>query len=315
MTSRIAVLATGGTIANTPHGRIGTDELIADVRRQSHELDAYVLDIRDLFRDGSDAFDTDHWIRLATAAQEAADDEAVAGLVVTHGTYSVEETSYFLHLAVRTNKAIVFAVSQRMHGTAGNDGDRNLIDAVRVAASPDAARLGAVVVVNAEIHSAREVRKASQRPGGFTSGSLGILGSVEQDRVSVYRRPTRRHTATSSFELPSSLPRVDIVSAYPGADAIPINSLVEAGSRGIVLAGFSYRGLPFPSQVPALDRAVASGVRIVCASRGLDGRVPVMPEQPYLSADNLAPTKARILLAIALANNPEAVTQEVFDNY
>jgi L-asparaginase len=312
----IAVIATGGTLANTPAGRVSIDEVLADVRRASGDLVRSPLQTHEVFREGSDVFEPNDWLRLGGVAQKVAEDPDVSGLVITHGTYSVEEAAYFLHLALDTPKPVVFAVSQRMHTTLSNDGDRNLVDAIRAAASLTARRVGVLVAVNEELHSAREVRKTSQRPGGFSSGSLGILGSLEEDAVSIYRRPTRRHTYRSRFRRPQKLPRVDIISAYVGADAALTDAAITAGASGIVVAGFSYRGLPHPSQQPALDRAAEAGIPVVFANRGLEGRVPVQPGSPYISGDNLSPQKARILLMLALgAGSDRADLQDAFSTH
>ena len=176
----VAILATGGTIQNTLSGRIPVRQLIDEVLAQDREVKFDVPEFveHDAIRVGSEDFEPRDWVRIARAAQELADRPEVTGIVVTHGTFTVEETAFFLHLTVNTEKPIVFTCSQRKHRVVGNDGDRNLIDAIRAACALGPG-VGSVLVMGEEIHSAREVYKSNQRPGGFASGSLGLLGSAE----------------------------------------------------------------------------------------------------------------------------------------
>ncbi|MCC7367716.1 MAG: asparaginase [Chloroflexi bacterium] len=315
------MLATGGTIANRVTGRVGIDAVLADIRAWYPESDVTSvadLDVEDILREGAETFTPAEWLTIGRAARRAADDPSVDGIVVTHGTYTAEESAYFLHLAIQTRKPIVVACSQRKHGTIGNDGDKNLLDAVRVAASPRAAGAGALVVLNEEIHSAREVTKTNQRPSGFTSRTYGILGSVEVDRVSFFRTPTRRHTFASAVTLPPTddLPRVDIVATYAGADGVAVRAFVEAGARGIVVNGFSYSGKPHRNQLEALREAVARGVPVVLVNRGGDGRVPVETGERFVRGDSLTAQKARVLLSLALLKTSDpSELQRIFDEH
>jgi L-asparaginase len=302
----VAVLACGGTIQNTASGRIGVETLIAELPSTVRDR-LPVLDVHELFRTGSEEFEPSDWLTIAQAVSRIAQRPDIGAIVVTHGTYTAEETAWFLHLSVATAKPIVIACSQRRHGALGNDGDRNLVDAVRVAASVDAAGKGVLLVMAEEIHGARDVRKTNQRPGGFSSGSLGILGSVEADQVTFHRQPTRRHTSGSEFSNRpvSSLPRVDIVTAYPGADGALVRAALEAGARGIVVHGYAPQGQPHKSQRDALERAVTRHVPVVLTSRGGEGRVPYDERIPvtseWIGGDNLSPQKARVLLMLSLA--------------
>lgn len=316
----IKVIATGGTIANTDAGRISIDRVLDDIQRQhAGAMDAAsAVSIDDIIREGAETFTPHEWGVIAAAVGRAAADPGVDGIVVTHGTYTAEETAYFLHLTVRTDKPVVVVCSQRKHATVGNDGDKNLIDAIRVASSVEARRRGTMLLLNEEIHSARDVTKTNQRPGGFRSNSYGILGSVEVDRVSFYRSPVRRHSAGSEFGLPNDLvlPRVDIAATYAGADGTAVDAFVEAGARGIVVNGFSFSGKPHHLQLPALRRAVERGVSIVLANRGGDGRIPVESNEGFVRGDSLSAQKARVLLTLALVETREQNDlQRIFDEY
>jgi L-asparaginase len=156
-----------------------------------------------------------------------------------------------------------------------------------------------------EIHSAREAAKTNQRPGGFASLGYGLLGSIEVDQVSLYRSPLRRHTYQSDFRIPAHpLPRVDMVSSYPGADGTAIDAFVAAGARGIVLHGMAYAGRPHPDQYEALHRAVEARVPIVVANRGIQGRIPANDPllRDFVAGDSLSAQKARVLLMVGLAH-------------
>jgi L-asparaginase len=318
---RVAIVATGGTIANTLQGRIAIDQVLADIRRwypAGDPADVAELAVTEILREGAETFTPTEWLSISRAVSGCLADAGTGGVVVTHGTYTAEETAYFLHLTVRSDKPIVVACSQRKHGTIGNDGDWNLRDAVRVAASAQARGKGALVVLNEEIHSAREVTKTSQRPGGFASGGLGILGSIESDRVSFYRSPTRRHTAGSEFTIDddTNLPRVDIVPTYAGADGVAARAFAAAGARGLVVSGFAYRGRPHRNQLPALEQAVVQGVPVVLTSRGGNGRVPDERGDGFIRGDSLSATKARILLMLALTKTSDHdELQRIFDAY
>lgn len=318
---QVNIVATGGTIANTPGGRISVEQVIGDIRTWYPAGDPYnhaQIAVTEILREGAETFTPTEWLAIAKTVNDALADPAVDGVVVTHGTYTAEETAFFLHLTVRSEKPVVVVCSQRKHSTVGNDGDWNLGDAVRIAASPAARGKGVVVVLNEEIHGAREVFKSNQRPGGFLSGSLGLLGSVEADHVSFYRQPTRRHTAASEFDVRDlrELPRVDIVATYAGADGAAVNAFVAAGARGLVVNGFAYRGKPHRNQLPALEQAVERGVAVVLTSRGGNGRVPVESGDGFVRGDNLSATKARILLMLALTSTTDtAALQRIFSEY
>ena len=157
---RIQILSTGGTIANTVDDRVGIEQVLEDIRTWYPAGDPgehAELAVTEILREGAETFTPDEWLTISKTVNDSVANPAMDGVVVTHGTYTAEETAYFLHLTVRGDKPVVIACSQRKHGTAGNDGDRNLGDAVRVATSPEARGKGVLVVLNEEIHSAREV--------------------------------------------------------------------------------------------------------------------------------------------------------------
>jgi L-asparaginase len=318
----IHIVATGGTIANTTAGRVGIDDLLGSVPDAARLAR---FETTEVCRVGSAELRDTDWLEIAHAVDTAARRDDVAGVVVSHGTFTHEETAFFLHLTVKTEKPIVVVSSQRKHGSLGNDGDRNLVDAVRVALAPEARGLGVLSVLNEDVHTARDVVKTSPRPDGFRSRGHGPLGHVDADRVVLYRAPVRRHTFRSEFDIRTVelLPRVDVIHAYPGADESTVEPLLAAANpKGLVVAGYAFSGMPAIDQIDALAAAAETGVAVVCANRGLAGRVP-FPEaesrtagRGFVHGDDLPPHKARILLQLGLTHTSSADgLQRIFNEY
>ena len=311
----IKIISTGGTIANTSSGLIAADDLLKDVPQARAMAD---FEIAEAVRLRSGSMRLSQWLEIGRAVSQAAQDPRVDGIIVTHGTFTTEETAYFLHLTIRTEKPLVVVASQRKHDEVGNDGDRNLLDAIRIALAPEAYRKGVLVTLHEEIHSAREVIKTNQRPGGFVSLGRGVVGHVESDRVSFYYGPLRRHTYQSEFDMREirELPRVDIVAAYVGADDAAARACVDAGARGLVVSGYAYSGRPSADQQEGLTRIAASGIPIVLTNRGGGGRIPVDWEDPYIQGDTLVAQKARILLMMGLTKTRDPrELQRMFNEY
>ena len=264
------------------------------------------LEVIDLIRVGSEVFTSKDFLDIARAVHEAAQDTQATGVIVTQGTFTTEETSYILHLLVRTQKPLVITNSQRRHGTVSNDGDKNLLDAISVALAPEAAGKGALVVSHQTINCGREVLKTSSRPDAFVSGAHGILGVIETDGATFYRAPTRRHTINSEFDVNAieSLPKVEIVNAYYDADPGMIYAALHLGVEGIVLNGMTNRGTLHEVQKPALEELMAKGIPVVRTARGgVNNRVMMEAKDTLLSGDNLPSHKARILLQLALTKD------------
>ena len=248
------------------------------------------------------------WRGLASRIEALfAADPAVAGIVVTHGTSTLEETAYFLHLTVRHERPVVLVGAQRPSTAISADGPLNLLNAVRTAAAPAARGKGVLVVMNEEINGARDVTKSNTyRVETFRSGELGFLGYVDDDKVSFYKASTRRHTAGSEFDLAAvaELPRVEIVYSYAGAATTLLDALVRDGVDGIVFAAPG-AGSMSAKEYEAVKRIRAAGSQIVMmrSSRTGNGRVAGrarFDELGLMPTDNLSPHKARILLMLAL---------------
>ena len=332
MSPRIAVIGTGGSIS-TParhdldlyeYGEFSkpleVDELLD---RFAHVFVGYeLLPVRFRAIDSVD-MDPPLWLELhrhitATVAR----DDSIAGVVVTHGTSTLEETAYFLHLTLKVRVPVVIVGAQRPPEGLGSDAGINLLNALRVAAAPAARDSGVLVVMNDEVHSARELVKSSNFSlHAFRTPDFGMLGCVDPDgTVAMYRRPLRRHAPDTEFDVGAlgTLPTVEIVYSYAGASGRPVAALLEDGCRGIVFAGMP-PGRASPAQSVELARAAANGVLIVQCSRAGSGRIVQRGGDRaagYVGADNLNPQKARVLAMLALTRTEERnAIEQMFREY
>lgn len=312
----VRVIGTGGSIAGIGPNRLdyilypelGQHLTIAQSLERIPEVDG-VAQVRseDLVSVGSTAIGPREWLRLSQRINQVFQEEAdVAGVVVTHGTATLEETAYFLHLTVKSARPVVVTGAMRPPTALGTDADLNLLDAVRIAACPEAGGMGVLTVLNSEIHCARDVSKANTfRVETFRPNELGFLGYADSDgKVVFYRSPLRKHTTATPFDVTNrdTLPRVDIVYAYAGADGLLVEAVRSNRSDGMVLAGFGGGSFP-PAFIAAAAEAVRDGIPVVLASRSTAGRVVMTPrkeEQGFIVSDNLMPPKARLLLMLAL---------------
>lgn len=328
---RVAVIGTGGTISFEgrdsldlyeygDHGRIlDVDELLAGVPEIAAEADVLPVKFSTL---PSSAVTPADWLALHARVQEVVREDEPDGVVITHGTATLEETAYFLHLTLKVTTPVVLVGAQRPSNGISTDASLNLLNAVRIAASPAARGHGVLVALNDEIHAAREVTKTSNhRLETFRSPDLGILGYADVDgEIAIYRTPTRRRLADTEFDVEgvTALPRVDIAYSYPGSDGVAIDAFVAAGARGVVLASLA-PGRLTPSEAGAAAEARRGGVVVVLSSRAGSGRVvprPRLSEQGIVAADNLSPQKARVLTMLALTRTDDAdEVQRMFGDY
>ena len=315
----IHIVATGGSIAGVGPDRLdyilypelGQHLTIQQSLERIPEVMSFAqVSSEDLISVGSTAIGAPEWVRLAARINDLLQGP-VDGVVVTHGTATLEETAYFLHLTVKSAKPVVVTGAMRPPTAISTDADLNLLDAVRVAASPQAAGLGVLTILNNEIQCARDVTKANTfRVETFKPNELGFLGYSDSDgQVVLYRAPLRKHTVSTPFQVESAtvLPRVDIVYSYAGSDGMLIDAVAGHGSPGLVVAGFG--GGTFPPQViESAARAVERGIVVVLASRSSAGRVVMTPakeQQGFIVSDNLLPQKARVLLMLALTQTTD----------
>ena len=354
--SRVAIIGTGGTIASVGQHSLELVEYITNKTMYDvHELLARVPEANRVAEVvpvpyaalPSTAIEPSHWLELNERIHALVEeDPTLDGIVLTHGTATLEETAYFLGLTLKVDRPVVVTGAQRPASGLSTDGFLNIVNALRVAGSEAARGLGVLVMLNDEIHAVREVAKTStqrlpsacpapaqrlpsacpapaQRLQTFCTPDFGALGHADADRVAIYRQPVRRRAPDTEFDVrgtaASELPRVDVSLSYAGADGADITAFVDAGARGIVVAGFA-PGLNTTGQVKALELAHERGVVLVQSSRVGSGRVPMLAGDQQLPdpivADNLTPWKARILLMLALRETEDRdELRRMFETY
>ncbi len=313
---RVHLFATGGTISNRNGGRLTVDELIQSIPG----LDRRVRATGEQFSNvSSGAITMAMWLDLARRINDRfRTDAGLAGVVVTSGTDTLEELAYFLHLTVRDERPCVVVGSMRNPSTLGYEGAANLEDAFLVAADPASRGMGGLVVLNDEINSAREVTKTDSRLlNTFSARQDGVLGTVF-DRVQYVRKPVRRHTAASEFNVDTitALPRVDVILTYQGAPGDLIKAAVDNGAKGIVIAGAG-AGATSGTQGEGITYAIDKGAFVVTTTRTGGGGLGVgRGASRRVSGDDLQPVKARVLLMLALATtSAPAEVQRMFREY
>jgi L-asparaginase len=320
----VVVLATGGTIASMYDPEIGAlraaltgEEIVASVEGLNEIARVSVEQIANV---GSRDMTPEIWLQLADRANELLADPGVAGVVVTHGTDTLEETAYFLDLVVTSDKPVIVVGAQRAPTMFDTDGPRNMLDAVRVAISPEAIGMGTLVVMNGQINAAREVTKTNTLDvETFRTLDFGILGVADIGAVRFYRAPLRRQTIP--LESGAELGNVVIVSEYAGSDGRVIDLLLEDGELdGLVVAGLGLAHVTTPT-VAAIERVRARGVPVVIASRVPTGRIEPLYannvellEMGAVQADNLSPQKARVLLMVAMTKTTDTEALRAYFN-
>ena len=325
----IVVLATGGTIAGAAatnvqagytSGQVGVEQLIAAVPEAQKIAKLRGEQISNI---GSQDMNDEVWLKLASRVNALVAMPDVAGVVITHGTDTIEETAYFLNLVVQSSKPVVMTAAMRPATALSADGPLNFFNAVAVAADKGAAGRGVLVVINDWIHGAASLTKTSTTAvQTFLSPQSGLIGTVAYGQAEFFRGPIGRHTAASEFSLAgvTALPRVDIVMAHENMDGALIDAAAAAGARGIVIAGVGNGNLT-QSALKALAAQAAKGVVCVRASRVATGRVSrnveVEDDKLGLVASlDKNPQKARVLLRLALVqprNVPDV--QRIFAEY
>ncbi|MBH68956.1 MAG: L-asparaginase [Rhodospirillaceae bacterium] len=329
---RIAFIGTGGTISYTGRNsldvweymdygtRLNVSEILSKFPEIGQSAEIVPIDVRQV---SSSGIVPEDWLALAATIKDIDEkSKNIDGIVITHGTATLEETAYFINLVAKTVLPIVIIGAQRPSSGFATDAGSNLLSAIRVAGSKAAKGLGVLVVLNEEIQAAREVTKTSTlRLETFQTPDLGMLGYADPDGVvAIYRKPTRLHTTETNFNTTSitQLPRVDIVPSYAGADGTAAEAFLSAGAEGLIISSLA-PGLPTPLQMDSVDIALKAGKLIVYSTRAGSGRVlrrQSMIKEGIVSADNLNPQKARVLAMLALTKtkDPEEI-QEIFDTH
>ncbi|EAJ7155098.1 type II asparaginase, partial [Campylobacter jejuni] len=323
--SRIAILGTGGTIAGF------IDSTIATTGYTAGAIDIDVLikavpQIRDLADisweqianiDSSNMCD-EIWLRLAKKIAKLFA-EGIDGVVITHGTDTMEETAYFLNLTIKSDKPVVLVGAMRPSTAISADGPKNLYNAVALVANKEAKNKGVMVAINDKILSARGVVKThSLNVDAFSSPDFGDLGYIVDGKVFFYNNVTKAHTKNAPFDVSklTSLPKVDILYSYSNdGSGVAAKALFEHGTKGIVVAG-SGAGSIHKNQKDVLKELLKKGLKVVVSSRVVAGCVAVSDSDEklgFISAEDLNPQKARVLLMLALTktSDPKKI-QEYF---
>ncbi len=308
----IIILATGGTIAGSGKSAVGSGykaggldinellQAVPNIEKLANIKGEQVANI------GSQDMDNDTLINLAKKAQYFADKKEVDGIVVIHGTDTMEESAYFLNLTVNTKKPIVFTGAMRSSTSLSSDGAMNMYNAVSVARSKKARKKGVLVVMNDEIHLAREVSKRQTSSlNAFGSPNSGKIGTAYYGYVKFYTKSLRRHTYKSEFNINdiNSLPRVEIMYSHVNDTFLHVKP--NSDIKGIISAGFG-NGNIYHKTLENLHKMTKNGIVVARSSRVGQGTISVQGEiddekYNFITTDNLNPQKARILLSLGLS--------------
>ncbi|HMZ85185.1 MAG TPA: type II asparaginase [Giesbergeria sp.] len=325
----VVVLATGGTIAGAgasaansatyAAAKVPVDKLLAGLPELSNVAK---VSGEQVFQIASESFTNEHLLKLGQRVSALSKQADVDGIVITHGTDTLEETAYFLNLTVRTNKPIVVVGSMRPGTALSADGALNLYDAVSVAASKDAEGKGVLVTMNDEIQSGRDVHKHINIKTEAFKSQWGPLGMVVEGKNYWFRAPVKRHTTQSEFNIDDikTLPAVDIVYGYGNMNTTGIEAYGKVGVKALIHAGTG-NGSVAAQAVESLKALRSQGVQIVRSARVPDGFVLRNAEQPddkydWVVAHDLRPQKARILAMVALTKTQDSKElQRIFWEY
>ncbi|MCW3478849.1 type II asparaginase [Neisseriaceae bacterium JH1-16] len=326
----VVILATGGTIAGTgatttttigyTAAKLGVDKMIESVPELKQVADVRGEQVAQI---ASESMTNEVWLKLAKRVNQLLAQKDVDGVVITHGTDTIEETAYFLNLVVKSKKPVVVVGSMRPSTAISADGPINLYNAVTLAASKDAVGKGVLVSLNDQINAAREVTKTNTSTADtFKTPDLGFLGYMQDNKPHFYRMSTRKNTADTEFDVSKldKLPRVDIVYGYANMDRVAMDADIAAGAKGIVQAGVG-DGSIAAQMMPAFRDARKQGIVMVRSSRVGSGIVARNGEanddkEDLVVSDTLSAQKARILLMLALTKTQDTKDiQRMFYTY
>lgn len=324
---RVIILATGGTIAGSGEsstkaaytaGKIPIENLLNAVP-EMHKLGK--IKGEQIAQIGSQDMNVETWLKLSNRINEIFEKNEADGVVITHGTDTQEETAYFLELTVNSKKPVVLVGAMRPATAMSQDGNRNLLDAVMVAASPNSKEAGVVIAMNEAVFAARDVTKTiTTNMATFQSRNFGPIGLIFDGKVSYYYKSLRSPDKKFDVKGLTKLPQVEIVYGYADASPRAVKAAKEEGVKGIVYAGMGNGNFNAPVG-EALADAAKSGIIVCRAARAGAGRVTLFNEVDdkalgFVVADDLNPQKARILLMLALTQTQDSgVIQDMFFKY
>jgi L-asparaginase len=328
--ANIVIVATGGTIAGTgatstttvgyTAAKVGVDRLIEAVSEIKK-----VANVRgeQIFQVASENMTNELWLKLGKRVNQLLAQSDVDGIVITHGTDTLEETAYFLDLVVKSSKPVVLVGAMRPSTAISADGPINIYNATVLASSPDAVGKGVLVAMNDQINAGRDVTKTNTSAvETFRTPDIGALGYMQDNSVHFYRLPIRKHTAETEFDVSNldTLPRVDIVYGYASANRVAVDAFVASGVKGLIHAGVG-DGSVHKDVLPALTDARKKGVVIVRSARvgsGITARNGEADDDAldFVVSDSLNPQKARVLLMLGLTRTSDTKEiQRMFATY
>lgn len=328
---KIKILATGGTIAGAQasqseagytSGKFSVQDLIRAVPQLKDVADISGEQVANI---GSQTMNNEVWLKLAARCNELLSESETEGIVITHGTDTMEETGYFLSLVVKSDKPVILVGSMRPATAISADGNMNLYNAVALAANPNAKGRGPLIVLNDEIHYGREAQKMNATSlDTFKSPNRGRAGVMSNGKAFFFNPITTRHNMQSEFSVnemkPEDLPRVEVVYSYANLGRDSIDFLAKSGVKGIVLAGVG-DGNTTDAALAALQEAAKKGVAVVRSTRTgagvVDRNVEVNDDKMgFIAAKELNPQKARVLLMVGLTKTKDvSKLQEYFAQY
>lgn len=329
MKPNIVILATGGTIAGAAEtgtqagytsGQVGVETLIKAVPQMGELANISGEQVANV---GSQDMNDEIWLKLAGRINELLASDNVDGVVITHGTDTIEETAYFLNLVVHSGKPVVMTAAMRPATALSADGPLNIYNAVAVAADPESAGRGVLVVINDDIHGARGMTKTSTTDvQTFVSAERGVIGATLYGENRYFRTPYRTHTADSEFSVDgvTSMPRVDVIYISAGVSPDLIDAAVANGAKGLVTAGVG-NGNMTGDALAAVERARKKGVVVVRSTRVTSGTVGRNVETDddglgTVASGELNPAQSRVLLKLVLMKTTEpAAVQAFFNKY
>jgi len=325
----IKILATGGTIAGSAAsstqmtgykaGAIGIQVLIDAVPQMKEYAN---VSGEQVCKISSNNMTDEIWLQIGKRVNELLADKNVDGVVITHGTDTLEETAFFLNLVVKSDKPVVIVGAMRPATAISADGPVNLLNAVRLAASKEAIEKGVLIAMNDEINGARDATKTNTtHVSTFKAPELGYLGYINNGKPYFYRESTRKHTNQSEFDINNlkELPVVEIVYGRAGENRVIVDAIAASGAKGIIYAGTGNGSIHNAAEAGLIE-AQKKGLVIVRTSRTGNGTVinslPKWDDEHFLKGDSLSPHKARILLSLALTKtNDLNEIQRMFNEY
>ena len=326
---RIVIVATGGTIAGAAEsttaagyqsGAVAVDVLINAVPQMKKFADVRGVQVSSV---GSQDMNDELWVKLAAEVNRLLAEPDVDGVAITHGTDTMEETAYFLNLVVKSDKPVVLTGSMRPSTSLSADGPLNIYNAVGVASDPRARGRGVLIVANDDIHGARAITKRHTTDvETFVSPEAGLIGVCLFDDREFSRSPARAHPKGTPFTVSvgQALPRVDVIYAHAGMSPDLIDAAVANGAKGLVIAGVGDGNMTSPA-LEAVKRAIAKGVAVVRSSRVGEGiirrNIEINDDEiGTVASKELNPSKARVLLKLALTQSSDPKTvQQFFDRF